>query len=75
MKKRAVEMLGGKCTVCGYARCMSSLSFHHRNPDEKEFHPSHGYNRSWEIFSREIRKCVLVCANCHGEIHAGLVKL
>jgi hypothetical protein len=32
-------------------------------------------SRSWEKIIRELRKCVLVCANCHREIHEGLTKI
>lgn len=27
----------------------------------------------WDRVFEEMKKCVFVCANCHGEIHAGLV--
>ena len=37
MKKQAIKLLGGKCSICGYDRCIDALEFHHKNPQEKEF--------------------------------------
>jgi uncharacterized Zn finger protein len=33
------------------------------------------YGRSWERIKVELQKCVPLCANCHVEVHAGLVAL
>lgn len=73
-KKRAVEYLGGSCQICGYNRCVQALVFHHVNGDSKEFNISF-YSRAWEAIQRELDKCALLCANCHSEVHAGLVSL
>lgn len=72
-KKRAVEYLGGKCEICGYNRCMSALDFHHKSPDKKEFAISTMYYISWNRIEQELDKCMLVCKNCHAEIHQGNV--
>lgn len=69
LKELAVEYLGGKCTICGYNRCIWALDFHHRNPEEKKFTIGKYYSRSWEKLKKELDKCDLVCANCHREIH------
>ena len=37
MKLQAIKLLGGKCSICGYDRCIEALEFHHTNPDVKEF--------------------------------------
>ena len=71
MKRKAVAHLGGQCQACGYDRCQAALHFHHNNPDEKEFTFAN-YSRSWERLRTEIEKCVLLCSNCHVEVHAGL---
>jgi len=69
----AVEYKGGKCEVCGYDRCVEALEFHHRDLSEKEFGISaKGYSRSWKAVMKELDKCILVCANCHRELHAKL---
>ncbi len=69
----AVAYKGGKCERCGYDRCMEALEFHHINPSQKDFSISNkGYTRSWKRVQAEIEKCVMICANCHREVHAEL---
>lgn len=76
LRDMAREYKGGKCIVCGYKKCQRALSFHHLNSKEKEFGlSSKGLTRSWERIKKEIDKCVLVCANCHMEIHDGITQL
>jgi len=76
LKAMAVELKGGKCQICGYEKCISALDFHHIDEKTKSFDLStRGLTRSWEKIKNEIEKCILVCSNCHREIHAGLVKL
>ncbi len=73
MKQFAIDSLGGSCVVCGYDKCSSALEFHHLDPAEKEEKSRAGITRmSLSRLKEELRKCVLVCANCHREIHAGL---
>jgi hypothetical protein len=74
LKERLVEYKGGKCEICGYDRCVKAMDFHHKNPKEKEF-PLTYMNRKWEILIKEADKCILVCANCHREIHAGFIDI
>ena len=74
LKERAVYVLGEKCQCCGYNKCITALEFHHVNPQEKDFSFGDNTNRSWESTKKEIQKCILVCANCHREIHAGIIK-
>lgn len=70
LKKLLVEYKGGKCEICGYDKCISALEFHHLNSEEKDFGiASKGYTRSIEKNKEEVDKCILVCANCHREIH------
>lgn len=66
----AVDYKGGNCSICGYANCIGSLQFHHLDPSEKDFNISHdGHTKSWDKIKTELDKCILVCANCHGELH------
>ena len=69
-KIRLVEYKGGKCERCGYDKCIDALEFHHLNPEEKDFALSCGDTRSIEKLKAEVDKCIMVCANCHREIHA-----
>jgi 5-methylcytosine-specific restriction endonuclease McrA len=70
MKLQAIKMLGGKCSKCGYDRCVDALEFHHENQDEKEFKLGSGNTMSWVDYKSEAMKCILVCSNCHKEIHS-----
>ena len=72
MKEKLVNYKGGKCQLCGYDKCITSLEFHHLNPNEKDFGISTYSNLKWETIISEVNKCIMVCANCHREIHAGL---
>jgi hypothetical protein len=66
----AIEHLGGRCEICGHNKCMRALSFHHRDPLKKDFGISaQGMTRSWERVKTEVEKCMLLCANCHMELH------
>lgn len=72
-KIKAVTYKGGKCSKCGYDKCIAALDFHHRDPQEKD--PKWRFMRNW-TFSKvknELDKCDLVCRNCHAEIHYGTV--
>ncbi|OGY64822.1 MAG: hypothetical protein A3A04_01765 [Candidatus Harrisonbacteria bacterium RIFCSPLOWO2_01_FULL_40_28] len=76
IKLLAIEYKGGKCQSCGYDKYPGALDLHHLNPDNKEFAiGDKGYTRSWEKVRNELDKCVLVCANCHREIEAGILQL
>jgi hypothetical protein len=73
MKLRSVAALGGICRGCGFASPVDALEFHHLDPAGKEFAISvDGVPRSWPRIEAELAKCVLLCANCHRETHAGL---
>lgn len=72
----AIEYGGGKCQICGYMKCNRALSFHHKDPSKKDFGLSaSGLTRAWTKTQKELDKCILVCANCHMEIHEGIIKL
>jgi hypothetical protein len=76
VKLKLVEEFGGKCNVCGYSRCVRNLSFHHRDPEQKDFGiAANGQTTSYEKLLVEARKCVLLCANCHGEVHAEMITI
>jgi Zn ribbon nucleic-acid-binding protein len=76
-KIKCVEYKGGSCIICGYNKYIGSLDFHHIDPSKKDFNLSKVRNTSFsknEIkIKKELDKCILVCRNCHGEIHAGIV--
>lgn len=74
-KAKLVELHGGKCKICGYNKCQQALQFHHIKPEEKSYGISDGVTRSLDSCIKESNKCVLLCANCHAEIEAGIIKL
>ena len=71
LKHKLIEYKGGKCEKCGYNKCEGALQFHHLNPTEKDFTISSKNLGLTDIqeFYNEVDKCILVCANCHAEIH------
>lgn len=73
LKLMAIKYKGGKCEECGYDKCVGALEFHHVDPTQKDFGISHnGYTRSFEKVKVELDKCVMLCANCHRELHEKL---
>lgn len=68
-KLRAITHMGGSCTRCGYDASPSALEFHHTIPAEKEYAWDEMRKMSWHKVLLELEKCILVCANCHREIH------
>jgi 5-methylcytosine-specific restriction endonuclease McrA len=71
LKRTAVEYMGGCCVLCGYSRCTRALHFHHLNPHEKDYEVSS--KTLWYDVQKELEKCVLLCANCHSEVHDGMI--
>lgn len=70
-KLELVQAKGGKCSVCGYHKNLSALAFHHRDSANKDFKLDMRSlsNRKLEPTLKEFDKCILVCHNCHAEIH------
>lgn len=68
-----LEKLGSKCSNanCGFDKYKSSLDVHHIDPAEKD--PAFSTIRYWtkEKIDVELKKCVLLCKNCHAAYHAG----
>lgn len=76
VKRILVEEAGGACRLCGYDRCIAALEFHHVVPADKRFSMSaRGLARSIARAREEAEKCVLLCANCHAEVEAGMTSL
>jgi len=66
---------GDKCVICGYSKSRRALHCHHKNPTEKDFQISGNWGLSWSKIQKELDKCILVCSNCHAEIHDGLIDI
>lgn len=75
LKTKSVEYKGGKCIECGYNKCLSALEFHHIDPLIKDFTISHfNARKQWEKVKLELDKCILLCSNCHRELHEQIRK-
>jgi hypothetical protein len=72
-KRRAIVSFGGVCLACSSVYAPAALEFHHPDASKKEFAISDdGIYRSWEKVQKELENCVMLCANCHAEVHAGV---
>lgn len=71
VKRMVIDRYGNKCTACGYDKCFYALDFHHLDPSEKEYAPSCIMisNKHIEEIFKELDKCILLCSNCHRELH------
>lgn len=70
-KEELIKIKGGSCEVCGYSKSASALVFHHKYEKKKIFNIS-GKNltkKTWNELLSEVKKCYLLCANCHAELH------
>ena len=70
-----LELMGNKCEICGYDKYYGALEFHHRDMKEKSKDINHQSLTQCKtsLILEELKKCILVCSNCHREIHAGLI--
>jgi hypothetical protein len=69
LKKMLVEHKGGCCSQCGYNKSMAALDFHHLDPNEKEFSIGRAYTKTLDSTLKELDKCIILCSNCHRELH------
>lgn len=72
--KRKLELIqykGGKCEICGYSKNITALEFHHVDSNMKKFNLDGRKLANCNIndLLEEADKCMLLCANCHREIH------
>lgn len=69
-KLLAIELHGDKCADCGKTYHPSCYDFHHLDPKEKDFNPCSGLSKHLDVFMKEIKKCIMLCANCHRVRHS-----
>jgi hypothetical protein len=70
LKLKAIEYLGGKCFRCGWSGHPAAFAFHHINEDEKQFEICESQMKSWDKIEQELKKCMLLCSNCHMVEHS-----
>lgn len=73
------DSVGSYCSVCGYNRCKRALELHHVDASLKRFEISDAIYQKVKVTQEEIelelKKCILICSNCHRELHDGLITL
>ena len=69
VKLKAVEYLGNKCSKCNYEGVPAVFDFHHLDPSKKDFSWGNRRTSNWDNLKKELDKCVLLCSNCHRELH------
>jgi hypothetical protein len=75
VKTIVLTAFGSKCGMCTYNKCNEALEFHHLDPSKKDFSISSFKFEEMHMVISELKKCACLCANCHREIHNGLIKL
>lgn len=55
------------CISCGIIYPSYCMDFDHLPPFQKNFIISYGYKYDWDEVIEEIKKCELICRNCHLE--------
>lgn len=65
------KLRGGKCEHCEYDKYLGALDFHHRDPSKKDFTIGDKKYKLKDCIE-ETKKCILICSNCHRELHAKL---
>ncbi len=69
IKAEEVERLGGRCADCGGSSHPDVFEFHHLDPSVKEYQWTKLRLFSSERRRHELKKCVMLCANCHRMRH------
>lgn len=70
-KIKLIKINGSKCSVCSYGKNYAALEFHHLDKKIKSFGLSYKgmTDTTWARVLAESKKCILLCANCHAELH------
>ena len=68
-KLEFTQLLGGKCSKCGYNKCTAALDFHHNYENKEDNIARIIKDFSKQKALKEVKKCILLCANCHRELH------
>lgn len=63
------------CVRCGYKTYVGALDLHHVKPSDKVLNVSRMVSDIWPMrdIKNEIRKCVVLCTNCHREAHSNVI--
>lgn len=75
VKNIMVDAMGGCCQICGYNKSKFALDFHHIFNKDFAISTIISNPKKWKDVIKELKKCVLLCSNCHRELHAGEIML
>lgn len=70
-KETLVQMVGGRCILCGYNKWIFAIDFHHLDPKQKSFEIGKAHLYKFSSCVEELKKCVPLCRNCHAEFETG----
>lgn len=72
IKRQLVKELGGQCRECGYNKSLAALEFHHYDDNKNNTIASLMSKNSFnlDLIRNEARKCIILCSNCHRELHS-----
>jgi predicted HNH restriction endonuclease len=70
IKENLTLIFKNKCSLCEGVFNSGVFDFHHTNPKEKETQVSKA--TSYKQILEEVKKCIMLCANCHRTIHSKL---
>lgn len=70
-KVELIKLKNYKCNRCGYNKNIAALDFHHIDPTTKiiPLDIRTLSTTSYEDILKEADKCILLCSNCHRELH------
>lgn len=68
-KIEAMKLFDSKCCKCGYCKNYAALEFHHVDPKQKDSSWTKMRELPWKEIIKELKKCILLCSNCHREEH------
>lgn len=76
-RKISLDKIAKGCMLCKYNKCGQSLHYHHLDRKTKRFGIANLTSNlvKQDKLEEELSKCIVLCANCHGEVEAGLVEL
>lgn len=74
-RKKMIEYkLQNPCIHCGEKEPIC-LDFHHIHGKDFNISERVANSYKWEDIIKEIKRCVILCANCHRKVHSGIIDI